>query len=166
LPRDRLLLGTARQLLLPGLLGTLSPLLLDPLLLLRPLLLLLGPLLLLRPLLLLLGSLLLRLVLLGLRALLLGTLRRTFLLPTLLILSLALLFGLLAALRVRRDNRPEKQAQGSGTGRPSELHSHRPPLKSPSDGHADGPSGLAHTLISGPVQSHYIPLPHARQPPG
>ena len=133
LPRDCLLLRTLRLLWLPGLLGTLfllllRPLLLgllDPLLLLRPLLLgLLDLLLLLRPLLLgLLDPLLL--LRLSLRALLLCRRPRTLLLPILLPFGLALLFVLLAVLRVRRDTRPEKQKQGSGTGRSKELHSCR-----------------------------------------
>src|ERR1019366_1210981 len=152
LPRDCLLLRTLRLLLLPGLLGTLCrlllrlllPRLLGPLLLrlssglcvllLRLLLLLLSALrlLLLRPLLLRLwGPLLLRLLRglrvlllrLALRALLLCGWRRTLLLPTLLLFGrIALFFLLLVLLRVRGDNRPEKQKQGGGTGSSNELH--------------------------------------------
>jgi hypothetical protein len=99
--------------------------LLDPLLLLRPLLLsLLDPLLLLRPLLL---GLLDPLLLLGLslRVLLLCSWPRILLLPILLLFGPALLFVLLVVLRVRRDTRPEKQKQGSGTGSSKELHSSR-----------------------------------------
>ena len=128
LPRDCLLLRTLRLLLLPGLLRTLDLLLLrplllsllDPLPLWLPLLSLLDPLLLwllllslLDPLLLLLSACL-RSLRLSLSVLLLCGWRRSLLLPTLLLLfRLALFFILLVALRVRRDNRPEKQKQGS-----------------------------------------------------
>ena len=67
----------------------------------------------------------LRLLRLSLRALLLCGWQSTLLLPTLLLFRLALFFVLLVVLRVRRDNRPEKQQQGSGTGSSNELHSNR-----------------------------------------
>jgi hypothetical protein len=113
------LLGSLLPLLLPllllGLLGSLLPLLL-PLLLLR----LLGSLRLL------LGPLLLRL---------LGSLLLLRLSPLLLLLP-ALSFVLLVLLRVRRDYRPEKQKQASGTGSSNELHSNRLLLTSLLDMHA------------------------------
>ena len=48
---------------------------------------------------------------------------------TLLLFRLALFFVLLVVLRVRRDNHPEKQKQGSGTGSSNDLHSNRAPSK-------------------------------------
>ena len=151
MPRDCLLLRTARLLLLPDLLGTLFLLLLDPLLLWLLLsdplllgLLLLDPLLLW---LLLLDPLLLGLLLLDpllhLRALLLCRWRRTLLLPALLLFNLALFFVLLVALSVPRDNRPQKQKQGSGSGSSNEFHSDRPPLRSLSDMHVADQSASA-----------------------
>jgi hypothetical protein len=124
LPRDCLLLRTLRLLLLLVLLGTLSRLLLWPLLLspLDPLLRLLSrlsvPLL---PLVLLLLPACLRLLRLSLR-MLLCLRRRALLLPPLLPFKLAF-FVLLVVLRVRRDKHPEKQTQGSGAGSANELHS-------------------------------------------
>ena len=120
-------LGAARLLLLPGLLGTLFRLLL-----LRPLL--LG---LLDPLLRLLSGLsvpFLRFVLrllfaclgtlgLSLRTLLPCGRRRGLLLPFLLSCRLALFFVLLLVLRVRRDERSDKQKQSSGPESSSKLHS-------------------------------------------
>ncbi len=113
---------------LPGLLGMLQ------LLVLRPLMLsLLGPLRLRALLLSLLGARLLRPLLLSLLDLLLRVLLRgwprALLLPTLLLFSPALFFFLLFVLRVRRDNRREKQKQGSGTCRSNELHRNHPPLR-------------------------------------
>jgi hypothetical protein len=111
------------------LLRLLSPLLLRLLLWLR---LLLSPLLL--------RLLLLRLLLLRLRPLLLrlrpwrlrrGALLllccrpRTFLWPALLLFRLGLFFALRFVLRVGRDNRPQKQNQGSGICSSKELHSNR-----------------------------------------
>ena len=170
LPRDGLLLGTLRLLLLPGLLRLLGPLLLLLLRLLSPLLLLLllrllsplllllllgllgplllllwlrllGPLLLLLFLLRLLGSLLLLLLLR-----LLGPLLRLLLLLLLLLrwptlLPLRLAF-LLIALRVRRVNRPEEHKQGSSTDNSNKLHANRPPLTSLLGMHADGQCAL------------------------
>jgi hypothetical protein len=49
------------------------------------------------------------------------------LLGPLLRFRLALFFLLLVVLRVRRDNRPEEQKQGSGTGSSNILHSNRLP---------------------------------------
>jgi hypothetical protein len=137
LPRDRLLLCALRLRLSLCLLGTLS-LLLRPPLLTRllgtlPLLLWLS---LLPPLLLGLLSglpvlLLLRLPLLfaclgplrlPLRTLLLCGWPRIFPLPTLMLFRPVLPFVLLVVLRVRRDNRSEKQKHGGGTSGSNELH--------------------------------------------
>jgi len=74
------------------------------------------------------------LVRLCLRALLLCGRPRSLLWLTLLLFRL--LFFLLV-LRVRRDNRPEKQNQGSGTGNSKEFHSDRLQLKSPWRVHAE-----------------------------
>jgi len=110
------------RLLLMGLLG---------LLLLRLLLMSLLGLLLLRLLLMsLLGLLVLRLLLMSLLGLLLLLrLLGPFLLRALLLcgllLWLCLFFVLFFMLRVRRDNHPEKQKQGSGTGSSNKLHSNR-----------------------------------------
>jgi hypothetical protein len=60
---------------------------------------------------------------LSLRVLLLCGLWRAFLLHTLLSFRLALPFGLLVVLRVSRDDHPENQTQGSGTGSSNESHS-------------------------------------------
>jgi hypothetical protein len=68
------------------------------------------------------GSLAPLLLRLPLLLLLLGRWRRTLLSPTLPCFRLALFFLLPIMLRVRRDNRPEKQKQGSGTGCSNELH--------------------------------------------
>ena len=158
MPRDRLLLGALRLLSLPGLLVRLCLLLSRPLLLslLSPLLLrllgtlsplrllsLLGPLRLLSGLCarLLLGACL-RLLRLHVRALLLCGWLRTLLLPALLLLGLALFFVLLVLLRVRRDNRPEKQKQADGTGSSNELQGNLPPLRSLLDVHADSQFAL------------------------
>ena len=67
----------------------------------------------------------LRLLRLSLGALLLCGRRRTLRLPGLLLFRLAPIFFLLVVLRVRRDNRPEKQIQGSGTGSSNEFHGNR-----------------------------------------
>ena len=107
------LLGTARLLLLPGLLGTLSSLLLWLRLLPSLLLGLSGTL-----------SLLLLLRLGPLPLLLCGS-RRTIVLLILTLLNLALFLVLLVALRVCGDNRPEKQKQGRGTGSSDKLHGNR-----------------------------------------
>jgi hypothetical protein len=164
LPRDCLLLGTLRWLLLPDLLllrtlllslldlllllrllSLLDPLLLlrllgllDPLLLLR-LLGLLDPLLLLRLLSRLDPLLLLRGLRLPLRALLLCGWWSTSLLLSLLLFRLGLVLALLVLLRCG-DNRPEKQKQGRGTGSCNESHGNRPPSKSLLGVHADGQS--------------------------
>ena len=143
LPRSGLLLRTLRLLLLPGLLRTLFLPLLGPLLLglLDPLL----PRLLLRlrllslPLRGLLGALSLTLLDSPLLRLLSGlstplfrlvlpflsACPRLFLLPTLLLFSLAPFFILPVLLRVRREHHPEKQEQGSGAGSSNELHDNR-----------------------------------------
>jgi hypothetical protein len=66
----------------------------------------------------------LRCLRLSLRALLLCRWPRALGLLTLLLFRrIALFFPLLVLLRVCRDNRPEKQKQGSGTGSSNELHS-------------------------------------------
>jgi hypothetical protein len=137
------------------LLGLLDPLLLrllllgllDLLLLLRPLLLsLLDPLLLRLLVLSLLDPLLLRLLVLSLldllllRVLLLCGWPRALRLSTLVRFRFTLFFVLLFVLRVNRDNRREKQKQGSGTCSSSELHCNHPPLTSPLGVHADGHS--------------------------
>ena len=124
LPRHRLLLGTLRLLLLPGLLWRLGPLLLL-LRLLSPLLLLLRRLL--SPLLLLLGRLLGPLLLLLLRRLLSPLLLRRLLGPLLLLLFLLLPFRLafLIVLRTRGVNRPDKHEQGSRTDHSNKLHRNR-----------------------------------------
>jgi hypothetical protein len=57
-----------------------------------------------------------------------------------LLLRLLLLFLSASLPRVHRDNRPEKQKQGSSTGNSNELHSNLPPLKSPLGVHADDQS--------------------------
>jgi hypothetical protein len=139
---------------LTGLLGTLCLRLLCPLLLrlwlllprlLRPLLPRLGRL---RVLLLLrlLGALLLWLLLPRLfRPLLrLGRLRVLLLrlLGALLLLRLLPLFLSARLLRVRRDNRPEKQEQGGDARCSIELHSDGSPLRSPLSVHADDQRGL------------------------
>jgi hypothetical protein len=116
---------------------------LDPLLLLWLLMSLLDPLLLLRLSVLLLLRLLctcLRPLLLLLLVLLLCRWLRAALLPTLLLSRLALFFVLLFVLRVCRDNRREKQEQGSRTRNSNELHSKHPPLRSLLCRHADGQS--------------------------
>lgn len=59
---------------------------------------------------------------LPLRALLLCGWLRAVLLPPLLLFGLAPFFILPVLLRVRRDNRPEKQEQGSSTRSSNELH--------------------------------------------
>jgi hypothetical protein len=58
-----------------------------------------------------------------LRALLLCGWRRSLLPPALLLFRLALFFVLPVLLRVRGDNRPEKQKQNSGICNSTELHS-------------------------------------------
>lgn len=60
----------------------------------------------------------------------------------LLLFRLALFSVLLVVLRVRRDNRPEKQKQGGRTGSSNKLHSNhlRSPLRSPLGMHADDQS--------------------------
>jgi type VI protein secretion system component VasK len=63
-----------------------------------------------------------------LRALLLCGWPRTLLWLALLLFRLGLFF--LLVLRVRRDNRPEKHKQGSGTDSSKELHSKLSPLRS------------------------------------
>jgi hypothetical protein len=113
-------------LLLPGLLGT-FPLvllrsLLDALLLLLLALRRCCALLLLRLLRLLFAGL--RPLCLALRALLLGGWLRPLLLLPLAFFWLALFLTVLILLRVRGDNRPKKQTQGSGTGYSNELHRH------------------------------------------
>jgi hypothetical protein len=75
----------------------------------------------------------LRLLPLLLRALLLCPRRGGLLL----LLRLGLFLVLLVFLRVRRDNHPEKQKQGRGTGGSNELHRNHPPLLSLSVVHAD-----------------------------
>src|SRR6266545_1272994 len=52
-----------------------------------------------------------------------GSTLAALLLLALMLLRLAVFFGLLVWLCVCRDNRPEQQKQGSGTGRSNELHS-------------------------------------------
>jgi len=149
-----------RLLLLRSLLLRLLLRLLGPLLLWLLLLRLLGPLLLLRSLLLrLLGPLLLWL-LSGLSVLLLLRLPLRLLSACLRLLRLflprfrfALFFLLLVVLRVRRDNRPEKQKQGSATGSSNELHSNRPPV-SFTIGHAR----------RRPVRLNDVPLPLVPRP--
>jgi hypothetical protein len=78
---------------------------------------------------LLLGLLWLRLLLSPLLRLLLPGLLccrpRTFLWPALLLFRLGLFFALRFVLRVGRDNRPQKQNQGSGICSSKELHSNR-----------------------------------------
>jgi len=86
---------------------------------------LLGPLLLWLLWLSLLGPLLLWLLWLSLLGPLLLRLLWPRLLGPLLRFRLALFFLLLVVLRVRRDNRPEEQKQGSGTGSSNILHSNR-----------------------------------------
>jgi hypothetical protein len=137
-------LGRLRVLLLLRLLGALRLWLLLPRLF-RPLLLRLGRL---RALLLLrlLGALLLWLLLPRLfRPLLrLGRLRVLLLrlLGALLLLRLLPLFLSARLLRVRRDNRPEKQEQGGDARCSIELHSDGSPLRSPLSVHADDQRGL------------------------
>jgi hypothetical protein len=125
LPRHGLLPRTLRLLLgrLPTLrLLRLRPLLLSPLL--PRLLSGLSALRLLRlPLLLLIARL--RRLRTSLRTLLLGGWRRTLLWPALLPFRPALFFVLVLWLRVRRDNRPEKQKQGRGTDSWRQSHSNR-----------------------------------------